>query len=141
MSDSDSGEEYDTFHTSDAISGGGETSSFLFDSASIAHVTATAEASASQTSQPNQRRNRFTSVGSSRSAATTQLATDVGSTMISSRVPFLKSVTFFDPKIYYRRDREGAVEEESETPPAVPTPEAEVVCRVVCAWAQGRTMT
>eukprot|EP00581_Thalassiosira_minuscula_P016223 CAMPEP_0183735696 /NCGR_PEP_ID=MMETSP0737-20130205/47409_1 /TAXON_ID=385413 /ORGANISM="Thalassiosira miniscula, Strain CCMP1093" /LENGTH=324 /DNA_ID=CAMNT_0025969521 /DNA_START=255 /DNA_END=1229 /DNA_ORIENTATION=+ len=40
----------------------------------------------------------------SRSAATTQLASDVGSVVGARKHPFLKSVTFFDPKIYYRRD-------------------------------------
>mmetsp|Transcript_11145 Transcript_11145/g.19564 ORF Transcript_11145/g.19564 Transcript_11145/m.19564 type:complete len:267 (+) Transcript_11145:94-894(+) len=40
----------------------------------------------------------------SRSAATTQLATDVGSTVGPRKNPFLKSITFFAPKIYFRRD-------------------------------------
>ena len=42
----------------------------------------------------------------SRSAATTQLATDVGSTIGPRKNPFLKSITFFDPKIYCRRKKE-----------------------------------
>ncbi|KAL3797263.1 hypothetical protein HJC23_004555 [Cyclotella cryptica] len=44
--------------------------------------------------------------GSSRSAATTQLASDVGSVMLGRANPFLKSVTFFDPEVYYRRKEE-----------------------------------
>eukprot|EP00984_Skeletonema_dohrnii_P001639 scaffold527_cov133-Skeletonema_dohrnii-CCMP3373.AAC.2 len=114
MSDSDSAEEYDTFNTNDASDGGGGGgTSFLFDPASIAHVTATVEASAA----PSQRRHhRFSSAASrgTRSAATTQLATDVGSTVVRSRIPFLKSVTFFDPEIYYRKD-EAAAEEGNDT--------------------------
>ena len=111
MSDSDSAEEYDTFNTNDASASGGGGTSFLFDPASIAHVTATAEAAASPTQQ--RRRHRFSSAASqgTRSAATTQLATDVGSTVVRSRIPFLKSVTFFDPEIYYRKDEVAVAEE------------------------------
>lgn len=42
-----------------------------------------------------------------RSAATTQLASEVGSTVGLRKDPFLKSVTFFDPKKYYRRQDGG----------------------------------
>ena len=58
----------------------------------------------------NSSNNRFSSGASrtSRSAATTQLATDVGSVMLRSQTPFLKSVTFFDPEIYFRNRRRNS---------------------------------
>ncbi|KAL7450071.1 hypothetical protein ACHAWC_002062 [Mediolabrus comicus] len=90
-------EEYDSFDVNNNGGGGG----FLFDPASIAHVNSTAQASS-----PQQQRRLRSSGGASRgsrSAATTQLATDVGSTIVRSKIPFLKSITFFDPEIYYRR--------------------------------------
>mmetsp|Transcript_11144 Transcript_11144/g.18370 ORF Transcript_11144/g.18370 Transcript_11144/m.18370 type:complete len:344 (+) Transcript_11144:139-1170(+) len=112
MSDSDgSNEEYDTFNT-EANSGNTNTP-FLFDPASIAHVSATAEASVAPSASQRLNRNRFSSNGS-RSQATTQLASDVGSTMLQSRIPFLKSVTFFDPKIYYRKEVVPVAAEEEE---------------------------
>ncbi|KAL7518739.1 hypothetical protein ACHAWX_003548 [Stephanocyclus meneghinianus] len=49
--------------------------------------------------------------GSSRSAATTQLATDVGSAVLGRANPFLKSVTFFDPEVYYRRKGDDCAED------------------------------
>jgi len=108
---SEEGEEYDTFDAAAADEGSttigrGGNNFLLFDSASIAHVNATAAAAAA-TGTPH--RHLLSSGGASRgtrSAATTQLATDVGSTIVRSRIPFLKSVTFFDPKIFYRKEDE-----------------------------------
>jgi hypothetical protein len=98
---SEEGEEYDTFDAADGTTGRGNF--LLFDSASIAHVNATASAAAA----PRQRRPLSSGASrGTRSAATTQLATDVGSTIVRSRIPFLKSFTFFDPKIYYRKEEE-----------------------------------
>ena len=82
MTNEATSEEYDSF----------DAGAFEFDPASIAHVDATGQAFL-----PHQSRN-----SGDRSAATTQLATDVGSTVLKSHVPFLKSITFFDPKVYYR---------------------------------------
>jgi hypothetical protein len=91
-------EDYDSFDTSNHA--------FEFDPASLAHVGATAQAGILPS------RNRFSG---ERSAATTQLATDVGSTVLRSRVPFLKSITFFDPKVYYRQVVQvGASSEEED---------------------------
>lgn len=50
----------------------------------------------------------------SRSAATTQLASDVGSTVGPRKNPFLKSITFFDPKIYYRGNSQGKKDQGEE---------------------------
>ena len=88
-------EAYDSF----------DTGIFQFDPASLAHVDATAQAFLPAS------RNRFSG---ERSSATTQLASDVGSTVLRSRVPFLKSITFFDPNVYYRRVKEGASNEEDD---------------------------
>ena len=46
-----------------------------------------------------------------RSLATTQLATDVGSTIGPRKYPFLKSITFFDPKKYYKKAQDEEKEE------------------------------
>jgi len=92
-------EEYDSFDANNNNDGGGR---FLFDPASIAHVNSTAQASSPQQQQRRLRSRGGASRGS-RSAATTQLATDVGSTIVRSKIPFLKSITFFDPEIYYQR--------------------------------------
>src|SRR5210317_216523 len=90
-------EEYDSFDAN-TIDGGGR---FIFDPASIAHVNSTAQASSPQ--QQQRHRSGGGASRGSRSAATTQLATDVGSTIVRSKIPFLKSITFFDPEIYYHR--------------------------------------
>lgn len=90
-------EEYDSF----------DTGVFEFDPASLAHVDATAQAYLPS-------RNRFSG---ERSAATTQLATDVGSTVLRSRVPFLKSITFFEPKVYYRQVKEDGSNEQDDVMP------------------------
>lgn len=84
MANEATSEEYDSF----------DVGAFEFDPASIAHVDATGQAFLPH-------RNRHSG---ERSAATTQLATDVGSTVLKSHVPFLKSITFFDPKVYYHRE-------------------------------------
>ena len=109
MMTNEADEEYDTFDdTTDAagaISSSSSNNFLLFDAASIAHVNATASAAAS----PHSAASRGT-----RSAATTQLATDVGSTVVRSRIPFLKSVTFFDPHIYYRKEEAASAGEEQE---------------------------
>ena len=100
MSNSESDDEaYDNFQTN---TGG---NSFLFDPASIAHVSATAEATPTHRTRGRRNRPLFSSGASrgSRSAATTQLASDVGSTVVRAHIPFLKSFTFFDPKIYCRK--------------------------------------
>jgi hypothetical protein len=81
-------EDYDSFDINN--------DAFHFDG--LAHVDATGQ------SFLPPRNNRFSG---ERSAATTQLATDVGSTVLRARVPFLKSITFFDPKIYYREVKSG----------------------------------
>lgn len=98
-------EEYDSFDANNNNGGGG--GRFLFDPASIAHVNSTAQASSSpHRQQQRQLRSSGGASRGSRSAATTQLATDVGSTIVRSKIPFLKSITFFDPEIYYRRKEE-----------------------------------
>ena len=83
-------EEYDSFPA------GTDPPAILFDQGSLAIVSDTCRAG------------RGASGGSraSRSAATTQLATEVGSTVGPRRNPFLKSITFFDPRVYYRKARE-----------------------------------
>lgn len=110
MSEEESNEEYDSFDTNNDGSGG--IGGFIFDQASIAHVNSTAQASS-----PQQQRHRHRSAGASRSsqrsAATTQLATDVGSTIVRAKIPFLKSITFFDPQIYYHRNKDENDEDDN----------------------------
>jgi hypothetical protein len=110
MMTNEADEEYDTFDdTTDAagaISSSSSNNFLLFDAASIAHVNATASAAAS----PHSAASRGT-----RSAATTQLATDVGSTVVRSRIPFLKSVTFFEEAASAGEEQEnGTTEAEAE---------------------------
>ena len=101
MSEEATNEEYDSF---DANNDGG----FLFDPDSIAHVDSTAQASFPQRGRRSHRRGSSGASRGSRSAATTQLATDVGSTIVRSKIPFLKSITFFDPELYYRKAAENS---------------------------------
>ena len=54
----------------------------------------------------------------SRSAVTTQLASDVGSTVGPRTNLFLKSITFFDWKIYYIRHRPLEKDEKKEDSPS-----------------------
>ena len=88
-------EEYDSFLTADGGGGG-----FIFDSDSLAVVRGTSRATGGRHSHSPQ---YGASSRASRSAATTQLASDVGSVIGAKKNPFLKSITFFDPKVYYRK--------------------------------------
>ncbi|KAL9178916.1 hypothetical protein ACHAXT_011889 [Thalassiosira profunda] len=99
----DDDEDYDAFP-----SGGGDAPAFVLDTSSLAIVSSTRQAGV-------EGRGRRAG-GSFRSAATTQLATDVGSTVGARKNPFLKSVTFFDPKVYYRNRRreEGGPAQEQD---------------------------
>ena len=82
---------------------------FVFDLSSMAPASGSGNSS----------NNRFSSGASrtSRSAATTQLATDVGSVMLRSQTPFLKSVTFFDPETYFTNQLRNSkrAQEENES--------------------------
>ena len=82
-------EEYDSFPATT------DPPAILFDQGSLAIVSDTRRAGRGATSGGSR--------ASFRSAATTQLATEVGSTVGPRRKPFLKSITFFDPKVYYRK--------------------------------------
>ncbi|EJK46766.1 hypothetical protein THAOC_34548 [Thalassiosira oceanica] len=86
-------EEYDSFPAATD-----DPPAILFDQGSLAIVSDTRRAGRGATSGGSR---------ASRSAATTQLATEVGSTVVARRNPFLKSITFFDPEVYYRKAREA----------------------------------
>lgn len=94
-------EEYDSFPAA-AVN---DVPTLMFDSDSLAVVNGTRRAGRSNGGDRSR---------ASRSAATTQLATDVGSTVGARKNPFLKSITFFDPKIYYRRIKDGENEGEDK---------------------------
>jgi hypothetical protein len=83
-------EEYDSFATED------DNTTFLFDPSSMDMVR-------DDTNNRNGRRGPR----SVRSQATTQLATDMGSTVLLRSASFLKSVTFFNPEVYYQKKPEG----------------------------------
>ena len=104
MADND--EEYDSFPAAN-----GDAPTFMLDAGSMALVRDTGTANGG--SGGSGRRGGGGS-RASRSAATTQLASDVGSTVGGQKNPFLKSITFFDPKTYYRRQKESQKEKEEE---------------------------
>ncbi|KAL7467057.1 hypothetical protein ACHAXS_007327 [Conticribra weissflogii] len=88
-------EEYDSFPST----------TVLVDPASLA-ILDDAETSNRRTRNNNNtdHRNRSSNASrTSRSQATTQLATEVGSVVGPKKNPFMKSVTFFDPKVYYKK--------------------------------------
>lgn len=99
----DAEEDYDVFPNDDSPR-------FFVDPESMAMLAADDRGRSSGSGR------RFGGGGSraSRSAATTQLATDVGSTIGAVKNPCLKSITFFDPKVYYkaRKNKEGVEGEE-----------------------------
>ena len=96
MVGNDEEEEYDSFPTTT----GGNEPAFMLDPDSLALVR----------EDINNRAGRGGG-NAVRSLATTQLATDVGSTIGPRKYPFLKSITFFDPKKYYKKAQDEEKEE------------------------------
>ena len=90
-------EEYDSFRIDDDVPGG-----LLVDPETMAVLADPPRRPAGGGSR------------ASRSAATTRLATDVGSTVGARKNPFLKSITFFDPKVYYRTGADSNDEGDEE---------------------------
>lgn len=90
--------------------------SFALDASSLAFVRGTSTAGGAVGRRGDHRDGGGSRA--SRSAATTQLATEVGSMVGARKDPFLKSVTFFDPRVFYRRggggDGSGGAEGGSE---------------------------
>jgi len=90
--DDDDNEVYDSFPST----------TMLVDPASLA-ILDDAENRRTRNNNTNHRNYSSSASRTSRSQATTQVATDVGSVVGPKRNAFMKSLTFFDPKVYYKR--------------------------------------